>query len=163
MVLVDTSTRLHAKALLFRRATGDSTAYIGSLNLSKSALLDGEIWIDSFNAAKLMDPAVRSLMNKITAAANPEYSYHGQVRISVRTNAGAERVWELGNGNTSLSLGSPVRKDEIAAKFDRVFRFMQVSDAQRERAFAQWSDLRAVEDIAEPLRNLARFGRPAAL
>jgi 2-methylcitrate dehydratase len=127
------------------------------------ALLDGEIWIDSFSPAKLADPAVRALMSKITASANPEYSYHGQVRVAVRTTAGAERVWELGKGNTSLSLGSPVTKDEIVAKFHRVLRFMQVSDAQRERAFADWSNLRAVDDIAEPLRNLARFGRPAPL
>ena len=60
-------------------------------------------------------------------------------------------------------MGSPVTHDEIVAKFNRVFAFMQVSDAQRERAFEQWSNLRAVDDIAEPMRNLARFGRPAPL
>jgi superfamily II DNA or RNA helicase/HKD family nuclease len=55
-------TRLHAKAWLFRRSTGFDTAYVGSSNLSTSALLDGVEW-----NVRLSQHATPALLQKFEA------------------------------------------------------------------------------------------------
>lgn len=55
-------TRLHAKAWLFRRHTNFDTAYVGSSNLSRAALLDGVEW-----NVRLSRIATPGLLNKFGA------------------------------------------------------------------------------------------------
>lgn len=55
-------TRLHAKAWLFRRNTGYDTAYVGSSNLSRAALLDGVEW-----NVRLSNVATPTLLHKFEA------------------------------------------------------------------------------------------------
>lgn len=63
------STRLHAKAWLFRRNTGFDTAYVGSSNLSKSALLDGLEW-----NVRLSNVATPAVMRKFEATFDAYWS-----------------------------------------------------------------------------------------
>lgn len=78
------STRLHAKAWLFRRVTGFSTAYIGSSNLSKSALVDGVEW-----NVRLSQVGSPDILEKFDATfetywASPEYESYDPARDSAR-------------------------------------------------------------------------------
>lgn len=55
-------TRLHAKAWIFRRNTGYDTAYVGSSNLTTSAMLEGVEW-----NVRLSNAATPSLIQKFRA------------------------------------------------------------------------------------------------
>ncbi len=62
-------TRLHAKAWLFRRRSGFDTAYVGSSNLSRAALLDGVEW-----NVRLSKVATPTLLQKFEATFDSYWS-----------------------------------------------------------------------------------------
>jgi superfamily II DNA or RNA helicase/HKD family nuclease len=62
------TTRLHAKSWVFHRDSGFSTAYIGSSNLTRTALLDGREW-----NVRLSRAASPEVFAKITAAFDAQW------------------------------------------------------------------------------------------
>ncbi len=126
------------------------------------ALLDGDVYVDSFTHDKITDPAARALMQKMTVSANTEYAY-GQTKMTVHNKTGEQLVKETVNNRPGLNAGAAMTAEDIVAKYRRICEFIQIDKAQSERGLAQWANLRAVKDIAEPIQNLAKFGRPLAL
>ncbi len=106
-------TRLHAKAYYFHRGTGFSTAYIGSSNISKSALTEGTEWnmkISEYTSAEVID----------------------KYRITFETywNANEFRRFDGSNINDTRmlkeSLSKEVSKDGIKFNFDiRPYAYQQ--------------------------------------
>lgn len=122
------------------------------------ALIDGEIYLDSFTEEKFMDPAARALMEKITAGPDYDFSWQGEARLTVVKKSGEKLVRE-----TRVRFATPLTRQEIIDKFNRVCGFRSVSTEQRDRAREQWLNLRNIRDIAEPMQTLAKFGNPQPL
>lgn len=91
-------TRLHAKAWLFKRERGLSTAYIGSANLTKTALGTGHEWMIRLSEAELPDVICQFEGTFDTLWHDPEFEpYHAdneahraRLRDALRT-AGSPR------------------------------------------------------------------------
>lgn len=99
-------TRLHAKAWIFHRETGFSTAYVGSSNITRSALLDGREW--NVRLSKAASPA---LFDKVRTAfdahwASPDFERYDPARDGDRLERalGRGRGGEQGAILSGLSL-----------------------------------------------------------
>lgn len=119
------STRLHAKAWMFRRATGFSTAYIGSSNLSKSAMIDGVEW-----NVRLSQVGSPDILQKFDAAfdgywQSPEYESYDPARDRERfdrATAGAEGPALLDGPLLFLDVEPWQHQKEILEKLDAARR-----------------------------------------
>ncbi|MFE6067551.1 DUF3427 domain-containing protein [Streptomyces sp. NPDC056525] len=94
------STRLHAKAWLFRRHSGYDTAYVGSSNLSKAALLDGLEW-----NVRLSSVATPDVIRKFEATfdaywSDPSFEAYDPDRDAARLS---EALQVAGQGKSTAS------------------------------------------------------------
>ncbi|MET9363175.1 DUF3427 domain-containing protein [Streptomyces sp. NPDC006632] len=92
------STRLHAKAWLFRRNSGYDTAYVGSSNLSKAALLDGLEW-----NVRLSSVATPDVLRKFEATfdsywSDPTFEVYDPTRDGARLDEALSRASGRING-----------------------------------------------------------------
>ena len=87
-----TSTRLHAKAWLFHRDSGYSTAYVGSSNLTHSAQVTGLEWNVRVSGARN-----RAVIEKISAVfesywQQADFEQYDRERLLATSRAAASRV-----------------------------------------------------------------------
>jgi 2-methylcitrate dehydratase len=129
-------------------------------------LIDGDVYLDAYTPEKYADPAVKALMAKMTLGPVQGWSGLGTARITIRKKTGAEKSFDTYGGvrNPGLTEYRRLMSDQdITNKFDRACAYMQMADAQRDRARATWGSLRGVKDIGEAMRTLATFGKPLPL
>lgn len=97
-------TRLHAKAWLFHRDTGYSTAYIGSSNLSSAALVDGVEW-----NVRLSQTENGAVLEKFRATfdnywEDPEFELYDKARDRQRFLIAVRNEWTLAREVTDYRL-----------------------------------------------------------
>lgn len=129
------------------------------------ALIDGDIYLDSFTPEKILDPAARAIMDKTTVVEVREWNGLGPMRVTIRKNTGDVRVWDSYKGARVIGETEHPRQtdQQLRAKFERVCAFKKVDNAQRDRARTVFGNLRDVKDIGDAVRILARFGQPRPL
>ena len=82
-------TRLHAKSFIFNRPDGQSTAFVGSANISKSALTDGEEWV-----VKLREQDVPDVIADLRRSYGALWSSNNVKTVTERNRAEIEAALE---------------------------------------------------------------------
>lgn len=119
------------------------------------ALLDGAVTDASFAKARLMDPAVASLMAKVKVRIddrlNGLYPEGSPARVSLRTKAGltycAEVIYPLGHAKNPLSDADVVKKfHELTA--------VRLNEVQRASALEALSNFERYDDVRDVIKML---------
>jgi superfamily II DNA or RNA helicase/HKD family nuclease len=95
-------TRLHAKAWLFHRDSGLSTAYVGSANLTATALGEGHEWMVKVCADDLPHVIEKFEGTFETLWADPEFEPYDPGRADDRARLAAALGAEAGNSNATV-------------------------------------------------------------
>ncbi len=129
------------------------------------ALIDGDIYLDSYSEAKFMDPAARALMNVTTMSPVYGWSGNGPGRLTITKKSGETKYWDTYNGKRNLENTDypPFTEQELKAKFDRACAYQKVTNAQRDQAYKVWGDLSSLKDFGDAMRMMAKFGQPKPL
>jgi 2-methylcitrate dehydratase len=133
-----------------------------------SALLDGEISLDSYRPERFNDPAVRGLMAKMTVTSDEEFSRIRAVqegvmrahplRVTFTTRSGQTMTEELRYHKGHYR--DPMTRADLDLKFDKACRGI-IGTAQRDRIRQAWWNVADAPDIAEQMALLAHLDPPA--
>lgn len=106
------TTRLHAKAWLFRRESGFDTGYVGSSNLSKSALVDGLEW-----NVRISSEATPTLVRKFEATFDTYWNDPGFLDYDPDRDAELlDRALAVENGSSSSGAVVSISGLEVTAR-----------------------------------------------
>ncbi|MHA7306064.1 DUF3427 domain-containing protein [Arthrobacter sp. TMN-49] len=123
------STRLHAKAWLFHRNTGFSTAYVGSSNLSRAAMLDGLEW-----NVRLSNIGTPALLQKFAITFDSYWEQRAFQPYDPETDADKLDVALLRNGGKMTSVPSGYTGLEVEPYLHQV-EMLEDLEAERSKGF----------------------------
>ncbi len=130
------------------------------------ALIDGDIYLDSFTEEKFMDPVARALMDKTTVSPvlNGWISL-GSGRMTITKKSGESKYWDAYRGIRAPQTEDypSMNAEQIKEKFYRVSAYRHVANTQRDQAYKVWSDIGSLKDFKEAVVMLAKFGQPKPL
>ncbi len=129
------------------------------------AILEGDIYLDSFTEAKYRDPAALAIMNKTTMSNVDEWSGNGPGRLTLVKKSGETKYFDTYGGKRNLELADypPMTEEELTNKFNRACAYKKVTNAQRDQAYKAWSNVSAAKDFADVMKTMATFGQPRPL